>query len=125
MWRGWNVLSIAPVALVGIRNAERHFRDTFLSSAENQSHLQDYYGFNPKLGAIYEINHDTQAFVNFSRSFQTPSFESLVEFSEGPNPIAAYTPLQVQHAWTVEIRPARRIFLTSVGVIALSFVVPK
>lgn len=83
--------------------AERHFRDTFLTGAENQSHLQDYYGFNPKLGAIYEINHETQAFVNFSRSFQPPSFESLVEFTEGPDSIAAYTPLQAQHAWTIEV----------------------
>ena len=83
--------------------AQRDFRDYFLRGAENQSHLQDLYGFNPKLGAIYEINHDTQAFVNFSRSFQAPSFESLVEFTEGPDSIAAYTPLQAQHAWTIEI----------------------
>jgi len=83
--------------------AERHFRDTFLTGPENQSHLQDYYGFNPKLGAIYEINHDTQAYVNFSRSFQVPSFESLVEFTEGRDSHAAYTPLQAQHAWTIEV----------------------
>ena len=83
--------------------AERHFRDTFLTGPENQSHLQDYYGFNPKLGAIYEINHDTQAYVNFSRSFQVPSFESLVEFTEGLDSHAAYTPLQAQHAWTIEV----------------------
>ena len=83
--------------------AERHFRDTFLTGPENQSHLQDYYGFNPKLGAIYEINHDTQAYVNFSRSFQVPSFESLVEFTEGLDSHPAYTPLQAQHAWTIEV----------------------
>jgi iron complex outermembrane recepter protein len=83
--------------------AQRDFRDDFLTDAENQSHLQDYYGFNPKLGAIYEINHETQAYVNFSRSFQAPSFESLVEFTEGPGSHAAYTSLQAQHAWTIEV----------------------
>ena len=83
--------------------AQRDFRDLFLQGAQNQSHVQDYYGFNPKLGAIYEINHDTQTYVNFSRSFQPPSFESLVEFTEGPDSHAAYTPLQAQHAWTIEV----------------------
>src|ERR1051326_2150835 len=83
--------------------AQRDFRDNFLTGAENQSHVQDYYGFNPKLGAIYDINHATQVFVIFSRSFQPPSFESLVEFTEGPDSIAAYTPLQAQHAWTIEV----------------------
>src|SRR5882672_8562643 len=54
--------------------AERHFIDEFVSDAEgNQSNRQDFWGFNPKLGAIYEINRETQAFVNFSRSWQPPS----------------------------------------------------
>jgi iron complex outermembrane recepter protein len=60
-------------------------------------------GFNPKLGAIYEFNHETQAFVNFSRSWQPPSLDNLVEFTEGPNSSVVYTPLQPQHAWTIEI----------------------
>src|SRR5438128_7867199 len=50
--------------------AERQFQDHFVSEAVgNQSHRQDFFGFNPKLGAIYEINRQTQAFVNFSRSW--------------------------------------------------------
>jgi iron complex outermembrane receptor protein len=49
--------------------AERHFQDTFVSDAEgNQSNRQNFWGFNPKLGAIYEINAQTQAFINVSRS---------------------------------------------------------
>jgi len=84
--------------------AERQFQDHFVSKAVgNQSHREDFFGFNPKLGAIYEINRQTQAFVNFSRSWQPPSFDNLVEFSEGPNSSAVYTPLQPQHAWTIEI----------------------
>src|SRR5205823_14281552 len=69
----------------------------------NQSHRQDFFGFNPKLGAIYEINRQTQAFVNFSRSWQPPSFDNLVEFTEGTDSSVVYTPLQPQRAWTIEI----------------------
>jgi iron complex outermembrane receptor protein len=84
--------------------AERHFIDEFVNDAEgNQSNRQDFWGFNPKLGAIYEINRETQAFMNFSRSWQAPSLDNLVEFAEGPNSSVVYTPLQPQHAWTIEI----------------------
>ena len=45
--------------------AERHFQDTFISGADgNQSNRQNFWGFNPKLGAIYEINAQTQTFMN-------------------------------------------------------------
>ncbi len=57
----------------------------------------------PKLGAIYEIDRATQAFVNFSRSWQPPSFDNLVEFSEGPDSSLVYRALQPQHAWTIEV----------------------
>jgi iron complex outermembrane recepter protein len=84
--------------------AGRHFIDEFASDAEgNQSNRQDFWGFNPKLGAIYEIIGKAQAFVNFSRSWQPPSLDNLVEFTEGPNSSVVYTPLQPQHAWTIEI----------------------
>ena len=52
---------------------------------------------------MYEINPKTQAFVNFSRSWQPPSFDNMVEFTEGQNSSVVYTPLQPQHAWTIEI----------------------
>jgi iron complex outermembrane receptor protein len=84
--------------------AERHFIDEFINDAEgNQSNRQDFWGFNPKFGVIYEINRATQAFVNFSRSWQPPSLDNLVEFTEGPDSSVVYTPLQLQHAWTIEI----------------------
>jgi iron complex outermembrane receptor protein len=83
--------------------AERHFKDEFFTDAEgNQSNRQNFWGFNPKLGAIYEINGQTQAFMNFSRSWQPPSLDNLVDFDEGPNSSVVYTPLQPQHAWTIE-----------------------
>jgi iron complex outermembrane recepter protein len=84
--------------------AERHFIDEFVTDAQgDQSHRQDFWGFNPKLGAIYEINRETQAFVNFSRSWQPPSFDNMVDFTEGPNSSVVYTPLSPQHAWTIEV----------------------
>ena len=84
--------------------AERHFIDEFVTDAEeNQSHRQDFWGFNPKLGAMYEINPKTQAFVNVSRSWQPPSLDNMVDFTEGPNSSLVYTPLQPQHAWTIEV----------------------
>ena len=84
--------------------AERHFKDEFFTDeAGNQSHRQDFWGFNPKLGAMYEINPKTQAFVNFSRSWQPPSMDNLVAFDEGPNSSVVYTVLQPQHAWTIEV----------------------
>jgi iron complex outermembrane receptor protein len=84
--------------------AERHFIDEFLTDAAgNQSNRQNFWGFNPKLGAIYEINRKTQAFMNVSRSWQPPSLDNLVDFTEGPNSSVVYTPLQPQHAWTIEV----------------------
>lgn len=41
--------------------------------------------------------------MNFSRSWQPPSTDNLVDFNEGPNSSVIYTPLSPQHAWTVEV----------------------
>src|SRR5579884_311910 len=83
--------------------AERHFKDEFFADqAGNQSNRQNFWGFNPKLGAIYEINDRTQGFVNLSRSWQPRSIDNLVDFDESPNSSVVYTPLSPQHAWTVE-----------------------
>ena len=84
--------------------AERQFIDEFLTNADgNQSNRQNFWGFNPKLGAIYEISRQIHAFANVSRSWQPPSLNNLVDFTEGPNSSVVYTPLQPQHAWTIEV----------------------
>jgi len=84
--------------------AERHFKDEFFTDeAGNQSNRQNFWGFNPKLGAMYEIDSKIQAFVNVSRSWQPPSLDNLVDFDEGPNSSVVYTPLSPQHAWTIEV----------------------
>ena len=47
--------------------AQRHFEDHFLSDDQgNQSHQQDFYGWNPKTGMIYEFDAGNQVFLNFS-----------------------------------------------------------
>jgi len=103
---------------------ERHFIDEFLTDAAgNQSNRQNFWGFNPKLGAIYEINRKTQAFMNVSRSWQPPSLDNLVDFTQGPNSSVVYTPLSPQHAWTIEVAESIRGFSGSCRFIARGFVV--
>src|SRR6516162_5471813 len=83
--------------------AERHFKDEFFTDeAGNQSHRQNFWGFNPKLGALYEINQKTQVFMNVSRSWQPPSLDNLVAFTEGPNASVEYAVLQPQFACSIE-----------------------
>ncbi|HEY2614357.1 MAG TPA: TonB-dependent receptor [Chthoniobacterales bacterium] len=84
--------------------AQRHFEDHFLSDAEgDESHEQNFYGWNPKTGLIYELDKETQIFANFSGSWQPPSFDNMVEFAEGPHSSVVYTPLHPQRAWTIEL----------------------
>jgi iron complex outermembrane receptor protein len=54
--------------------------DEFLTDAAEINQIGKFWGFNPKLGAIYEINRQTQAFANVSRSWQPPSMDNLVDF---------------------------------------------
>jgi iron complex outermembrane receptor protein len=84
--------------------AERHFQDEFFTDAAgNQSNRQNFWGFNPKVSAIYEINPKMQVLMKVSRSWQPPSIDNLVDFDEGPNSSVVYTPLSPQHAWTIEV----------------------
>jgi iron complex outermembrane receptor protein len=84
--------------------AQRHFEDHFLSDDDgDQSHEQNFYGWNPKVGLIYEFDKENQIFMNFSGSWQPPSFDNMVEFEDGPNSSVVYTPLHPQRARTLEI----------------------
>src|SRR5580704_2932760 len=61
--------------------AQRHFTDLFDATDEgDQSAQVDYWGWSPKVGAIYELDTNTQVFANFSKSWQPPSFDNMVEF---------------------------------------------
>ncbi len=84
----------------------RHFYDYFNDTLDgNQSHKNVYWGLNPKIGLLYEINNNSQAFINISRTWQPPSFDNMVTFDGNPNPNESlvYTPLDPQSAWTVEL----------------------
>jgi iron complex outermembrane receptor protein len=84
--------------------ARRHFEDEFDNPfVGNQTHTQDFFGWNPKTGLIYEVDRQTQLFMNFSGSWQPPSFDNMVDFTEGPNSAEIYNSLQPQQALTVEI----------------------
>ena len=84
--------------------AQRHFDDEFNSPfVGNQSHTQNFGGWNPKTGLIYEVDRETQLFMNFSGSWQPPSFDNMVDFTEGPHSAEVYNPLQPQTALTVEL----------------------
>ena len=84
--------------------AQRHFDDEFDSPfVGNQSHTQNFGGWNPKTGVIYDVDHETQLFMNFSGSWQPPSFDNMVHFTEGPHSSEVYTPLQPQQALTLEL----------------------
>jgi len=47
---------------------------------------QDYVGFNPKLGLIYDMKPQQQLFLNVSRSYEPPTYDELINQSRGnPN----------------------------------------
>jgi iron complex outermembrane receptor protein len=92
--------------LAGIQAAyaQRHFSDYFHDSVDGDaSGNQVYQGFNPKFGAIYQLTDQDQLFVNYSRSWQPPSFDDMVEFDDGPNTSQTFTPLRPQSSWTAEV----------------------
>jgi iron complex outermembrane receptor protein len=57
--------------------AGRSFADEFLIEGD-QTDSQDFQGFSPKLGLLYDISPRVAVFCNVSRSFEPPSFGELV-----------------------------------------------
>ena len=84
--------------------ALRHFYDYFNNTFDgDESQAQSFYALNPKVGLLYELNDQNQAFINFSRSFQPPSFDNMVNFDNGAGASLVYSPLEPQKSWTLEI----------------------
>ena len=84
--------------------AKRHFSDFFNTSVDgNVSQDLIYRSVNPKSGLIYELNDKSQIFANFSRTYQAPSFDDMVDFDTGPNTSQTFTPLEAEVAWTIEL----------------------
>lgn len=80
--------------------ASRENDDDFPASSGNPdgSDKQDYWGYSPKLGLLWDGTPDAQAFANVSRSFEPPSFGELVAATGG-----GLVQLDAQTATTVEV----------------------
>jgi len=83
---------------------QRRFSDFFNQTpVGNQSRDLKFTAVNPKIGLIYELDNKSQIYANFSRSWQPPSFDNMVDFGDNPGDSLVFTALQPQHAWTIEI----------------------
>ncbi|WP_433951369.1 TonB-dependent receptor family protein [Brevundimonas bullata] len=75
--------------------ATRDYRD-HLAPANDDS--IDYDWFSPRLGLLWEAEDGAQVFANVTRSVEPPTYGALVQA-----PLAGFTPVEVQDAWTAEI----------------------
>jgi iron complex outermembrane recepter protein len=83
--------------------AQRNFHDLFVNTVTGDTSGDLVVrGLNPKLGLLYEVDRGTQFFANYSRSWEPPSFDNMVEFDDAPGGSLVFTPLLPQHAWTAE-----------------------
>jgi iron complex outermembrane recepter protein len=85
--------------------AQRHFSDYFNDTdSGDQSANLAFRTINPKVGLIWEVADKDQIYANFSRSWQPPSFDDMVDFDDNdpPPPFGGgslvFTPLEPQHA---------------------------
>ncbi|MGX2029904.1 MULTISPECIES: TonB-dependent receptor domain-containing protein [Methylocaldum] len=88
---------LALVTGLQLSYASREYTDRFLSNGDQSDH-QDFFGVSPKIGARWEFTANSQAYVNFSRSFEPPSFGELT-LQYGNTPLQ----LSAQRGSTVEI----------------------
>lgn len=100
--------NVALVAGAQVSYAKRENDDQFPVSAANpdNSDMQDWWGFSPKVGVLWEHTPTVQSFVNVSRSFEPPSFGELVNAA---NNGAGLVQLDAQTATTVEVGTRGRL----------------
>lgn len=82
--------------------AQRKNVDTFPVTPGNPDHgsTQDWWGFSPKLGILWDVAPDAQLYANVSRSFEPPSFGELTAPALGG---AGLIDLRAQTATTLEL----------------------
>ncbi|RBP45910.1 iron complex outermembrane receptor protein [Roseimicrobium gellanilyticum] len=82
--------------------ARRENEDNFPVSATDpdNSDTQDWWGFSPKVGFIYDVTDSAQVFFNAARSFEPPSFGELSAAATGG---AGLVDLDAQTATTLEL----------------------
>ncbi|MES2572693.1 MAG: TonB-dependent receptor, partial [Verrucomicrobiota bacterium] len=102
---------LPPVALVigtQVSYASRENDDDFPVGATNpdNSDQQDWWGFSPKVGLLWEMAPGVQSFVNLSRSFEPPSFGELVN---ADNNATGLLQLDAQTATTIEVGTRGRV----------------
>jgi iron complex outermembrane recepter protein len=78
--------------------ADRDFDEQRVFGADN-SDRQEYWGFSPKLGLLWDAAPELQFFANVSRSFEPPSFGELTALGGAPGLID----LQAQRGTSLEI----------------------
>ena len=95
-----NRLHLTPelTAIAGLQYtySKRKATDKLITLTGDESFNRSYSQFNPKLGAIYQLNPTAQVFANVSRSFEPPSFGELVN-------TPTLEPLKAQDGVTYEI----------------------
>ena len=79
--------------------AGREYTDRFLSNGD-QSGEKNYYGFSPKIGALWDVTPNTQLFTNLSWSYEPPTFSELEQMLPGTTGLAN---IDAQKATTFEI----------------------
>ncbi len=83
------------VASTQLVYSTREVEDFFFANGDDSGRTT-YRAFNPKVGVLYDLAEDAQAFLNFNKSFEPPSFSELA------NSAGDYVPNKAQTAETVE-----------------------
>ncbi|MFZ9964145.1 MAG: TonB-dependent receptor family protein, partial [Terrimicrobiaceae bacterium] len=95
----WITPQWAALAGLQVNYVERTSTDNFPTGPDN-SDSQNWWGFSPKLGVLYQPVEQVQFYADVSRSFEPPTFGELVEASNGE---VGLVQLDAQTGTTVEI----------------------
>src|SRR4029077_504544 len=92
----------ALVAGTAITYTRRQNVDNFPVSVgdPDNSGIEDYWGFTPQVGFLYDITNSAQIFFNVSRSFEPPTFGELGNPADAG---AGLIQLDAQTATTIEV----------------------
>lgn len=95
----WITPQWAALAGLQVNYVERTSTDNFPTGPDN-SDSQNWWGFSPKLGVLYQPVEQVQFYADASRSFEPPTFGELVEASDGQ---VGLVQLDAQTGTTLEI----------------------
>ena len=101
--------NVAAVAGVQFLHATRDRKDLFLANGD-QSGRTEFNLTSPKVGLLWDITRNWQAFANVSRSAEVPSYdESVDNFGFLPFANVPFTDIKAQRATTYEIGTRGRL----------------